>query len=493
MPLLQLKGVTKEFTGTRALADVSLELNTGEIVGLIGENGAGKSTLIKILAGVHRPDEGTILWQGRGIHFRNPHTAIAAGVATIHQELAYFEKLTVAENLLMGEAWPRLGWGGIDWKRLNQLASERLAACELQIDPHAIIQSLSPAQRQEIAIARALSQKAKLLILDEPTASLTEPEVERLVSHLTRLKKHLAILYVSHRLDEIMTLTDRVVVLRDGKLAAEYSTSEASIERMVRDMVGRQIAGFTRRVPEPRGELVFRARELSRSPLFDKINLEVHAGEVVGLAGLVGAGRSEFARAIFGLYQATSGSMQLRQKSFAPRNPSRARALGVAYLPEERKRQGFVLDHSLRSAISISLLDRISRIGWIAGSREDEIVSDAIGKFRIKAQTTTQPIGTLSGGNQQKALLARCVETDPQFLILDEPTRGVDIGAKVEIHNLISQAARDRKAILLISSDLPELLALSDRIVILHRGKMAGEFAGNEATQEKVLLAASGF
>lgn len=493
MALLELNGITKEFTGTRALSEVSLQLERGEVVGLVGENGAGKSTLIKILAGVHQPTSGQIFWQGNGVRFRTPHAAIGEGIATIHQELAYFEKLTVAENLLMGEAWPRFFWGGVDWQRLNEMASERLAACELKIDPRVLIQSLSPAQRQEIAIARALSQNAKLLILDEPTASLTEPEVERLVSQLTRLKKNVAILYVSHRLDEIMQLTDRVVVLRDGTLAAQYPTAEASIERMVRDMVGRDLASQSQRSGRPPGEIIFSAREFSCPPLFDRINLEVRAGEVVGLAGLVGAGRSEFARAVYGLYKASSGEMKLKGQEFAPANPARARQKGVAYLPEERKRQGLVLDHSLKSAISVGLLDRLSHFGWISVKGEDEAATGVIDKFRIKAQTPEQAVGTLSGGNQQKALLARCLETDPQFVILDEPTRGVDVGAKAEIHGLIGNAARAGKAVLLISSDLPELLGLSDRIVVLHRGRIAGEFAGTEATQEKVLLAASGF
>lgn len=493
MALLELHGITKDFTGTRALSDVSFTLETGQVTGLIGENGAGKSTLIKILAGVHQPGHGKILWQGREARFPNPQAAIAAGVATIHQELAYFEKLTVAENLFMGEPWPRFAWGGVNWKCLNRRAAERLAVCQLQIDPQAIIQTLSPAQRQEIAIVRALSQNARLLILDEPTASLTEPEVKRLVSHLKRLQKDVAILYVSHRLDEIMALTNRVLVLRDGQLAAQYPTAEASIERMVRDMVGREVASLSRRNPTPRGEVVFSARDLSRPPLFDRINLSVQAGEIVGLAGLVGAGRSEFARAVYGLFSATSGTMQIRNEPFAPASPSHARLRGIAYLPEERKRQGFVLDHSLKSAMSVGLLDRISGHGWISSAKEQDLVSRTITKFRIKAHSPEQPVATLSGGNQQKALLARCLETDPQFLILDEPTRGVDIGAKAEIHTLIGKAAADGKAILLISSDLPELLTLSDRVIVLHRGKIAGEFNGPDATQEKVLLAASGF
>jgi rhamnose transport system ATP-binding protein len=492
--LLEVSGISKAFAGTRALSNVSFRLNAGEVTGLIGENGAGKSTLIKILAGVHQPDSGAILWQGTATQFRNPHAALTAGLATIHQELAYFEKLTVAENLLLGERWPRRSWGGVNWRRLNEITAERLKGCELDIDPQWLFQTLSSAQRQEIAIARALSKKARLVILDEPSASLTEPEVERLMAHLGRLKKSgVAILYVSHRLDEILKLSDRVIVLRDGNLAAEYPKSEASIERMVRDMVGRELASLPRRQPGPYGSIVFSARGLSRPPLFESISFDVRAGEILGLSGLIGAGRSEFARAAYGLYSPTSGAMQIAGQAYTPQNASDARRNGVAYLPEERKRQGFVLSHSLQSSISIGLLDCLSRLGWIFGRREEKRVAEAIARFQIKARAQGQPVGTLSGGNQQKALLARWLETDPRFIILDEPTRGVDVGAKVEIHRLISNLASQGKAILLISSDLPELLALSDRVVVLHRGKSTAEFTAEEASQEKILLAASGF
>ncbi len=493
MPLLQVTGLCKAFTGTQALKEVGLSVEAGQVTGLIGENGAGKSTLIKILSGVYQPDAGAILWNGQPARFSDPHAAILAGITTIHQELAYFEKLTVAENLLMGEAWPRRAWGGIHWDRLYQIAAEKLAACDLDLDPRKMFQELSPAQRQEIAIARALSRSARLVILDEPTASLTEPEVQRLIQHLERLKQNgVAILYVSHRLDEILKLTERVVVLRDGSLAAEYPTREASVQRMVRDMVGRELAAAAPRARQPHGPVVFSARNLTRSPLFHDISLEVRAGEILGLGGLVGAGRSEFARAVYGLYGAESGDMQLNQQPYAPPHSSRALQRKVVYIPEERKRQGFVLSHSLNSSMSLPWLRSFSRCGWINAGAEGSRVDHAIHKFRVKTRRASQPVGTLSGGNQQKVLLARWLETDPDFIILDEPTRGVDVGAKAEIHRLIAELAAKGKAILLISSDLPELLALSDRILVLHQGRISAEFTAETASQEQILLSASG-
>lgn len=492
------------------MRDVSLTLDTGEVVGLIGENGAGKSTLIKILAGVHQPDAGQLFWQTRSTKFASPIAALESGIATIHQELAYFENLTVAENLMLGEKWPRRGWGGTDWRALNAEAQQRLTACELRLDPAALFHTLSPAQRQEVAIARSLARDAKLLILDEPTASLTEPEVERLFGHLNRMREAgVAILYVSHRLDEILRITNRVAVLRDGALVAEYETRNATFSRMVRDMVGRElqdaIAPVERRqrtaadqnagakFDSMGGRIVFEVKELTREPLFRQISLSVGSGEIVGLAGLVGAGRSELARALYGLYTASSGTMRLGGETYAPRHPAEARERGVVYIPEERKRQGLVLDHSTASAVSVGFLGAISSFGMVRSRVEVRRVEKAAARFNIKPAEPDLPVGSLSGGNQQKALLARWLETDPLLVILDEPTRGVDVGAKAEIHRLIRELADQGKGIILISSELPEVLALSDRILVLHSGEIAAEYTRTEATQEKVMLAASGF
>jgi ABC-type sugar transport system ATPase subunit len=490
---LELKSVSKAFGGSAALRAVSLTIEPGEQVGLIGENGAGKSTLIKLLAGVHRPDEGEILWQGQIVDFRRPRDAMNAGMATIHQELSYFEKLTVAENLLLGEPWPRTRWGATDWNALYAEARCRLQACELDLDPAAPFHNLSAAQRQEVAIARSLAAEAKLIILDEPTASLTEPEVSRLSAHLQRLRAQgVALIYVSHRLDEILKLTQRVLVLRDGELVAQYPTTETTVRRMVHDMVGRELQPRgTESLPQ-KGPPLLHVENLACEPFFRDISFTVHGGEILGLGGLVGAGRSKLGRAIFGLYKPTAGKMTLNNEAFLPRHPAEARSRGVVYVPEERKRQGFVLEHSVANGISIGFLQSIAKLGWIRGARETLHVEDAVSRFTIKTRDPQQPVVTLSGGNQQKTLLARWLEIDPSLIILDEPTRGVDVGAKAEIQRLIQRLAAEGKGIILISSDLPELLSVSHRILALHGGRIVSEFRAGAVTQEEVLLAASG-
>lgn len=492
--LLRLDGVAKSFGPIQALKPIRLELAAGEVLGLVGENGAGKSTLIKILSGVHAPDTGAITWQGKAVRFRSPHEAMDAGIATIHQELACFEPLTVAENLLMGEPWPRHRWGGVDWRAFHAEAQQRLAAFALDFPTTRAFRDLSSAQKQEVAIVRALSRQARLLILDEPTASLSEPEVHRLMTHLQRLRAAgVAILYVSHRLDEILRLTDRVAVLRDGELVATYPTREADVPRLVRDMVGRpleQVYPHARAAPP--GPVLLELRGVTRQGMFRDISLQVRAGEIVGLAGLVGAGRSELARAIYGLYPIDSGRMWLHGKPWRPGGADQAVRAGLVYVPEERKRQGLVLDHSVGHSISIGFSDLLARWGLIRPREESQRVQHAIGTFGIRTTGPTQPVGALSGGNQQKTLLARWLERDPAVLLLDEPTRGVDVGAKAEIHALIDRLAGQGKAVLLISSELPEVIGMSDRVLVMHRGAIAAELCGPALTQENIILAASG-
>ena len=493
-PLLRLEAVEKSFPGVRALKPLTLELERGEVLGLVGENGAGKSTLIKLLSGVYSPDGGSITWKGSRVRFHSPSDALQAGIATIHQELAYCGHLSVAENLLLGEIWPRKAWGGIDWMALHAEASRRLERFELQVPTRKFVQQLSAAEKQEVAMARALSQESQLLILDEPTASLSEPEVNRLFRHLDLLRRAgVAILYISHRLDEILKLTDRVVVLRDGELVAVYPTAEATVQRVVRDMVGRsleQVCPHLRSVIP--GKPLLELSRVTRAGMFQDVTLDVRSGEIVGLAGLVGAGRSELGRAIYGLYPLESGSMRLRGQPWSPRSPHQALKKGLVYLPEERKRQALVLDHSLRDSISIGFSDLISKWGWIDRREESSRLRELIEAYRIRAASLFQTVGTLSGGNQQKTVLARWLGRDPEVILLDEPTRGVDVGAKAEIHALIDRLAGCGKAVLLISSDLPEVLGMSDRILVMHQGTIAAELKGEEMTQEKVILAASG-
>jgi rhamnose transport system ATP-binding protein len=493
--LLRLESVSKNFGATRALKPLSLDIEAGRVIGLIGENGAGKSTLIKILSGVHKPDTGKIFLEEKQVSISNPHQAVAYGIATIHQELASFEWLTVSENLLLDELWPRKAFCFVDWPRLHQKAAERLRGFEIDLDPRAKLNSLSSAQRQELAIVRALSKKARLLILDEPTASLTEPEVQRLLAKIKQLRASgIAVLYVSHRLDEILQIADQIVVLRDGELVAQYPTAQANVNRMVHDMVGRKIEEqYARKKQHSIGEPILQVERVTREPFFRDISFELRTGEITGLAGLIGAGRSELARAIFGLYPPDSGTLRLRGKPFRPKSSSESVASGIAYLPEERKRQGFAPQNSVRDAITMVLLRSLSRLGLVNSKQQTKVAAEAISKFSIRAGSQEQKIGSLSGGNQQKALLARWLETHPDLIILDEPTRGVDVGAKAEIHRIIDELARAGKAVLLISSDLPEVISLSDRVLVLHQGRLVKELHPPEISQENILLAASGF
>jgi rhamnose transport system ATP-binding protein len=492
--LLELRHIAKSFAGVAALSGIDLTLNAGEILGLVGENGAGKSTLIKLISGVTTPDVGRIELAGKLVAFGSPRDALAAGVAAVQQEIECFPHLSVAENLMLGERWPRRPWGTVDWRALHAEAARRLSQFGLSIETHRMVEELTAAEKQEIGIAGAVARRARLLILDEPTASLTEPEVRRLFSHVRRLREQgVAILYVSHRLDEIFELTDRIAVLRDGALVAVHRTGQIDAARLAFDMVGRPLEQvYPRTRGGTLGPPLLELNGVSRGGLFHDVSLSVRAGEIVGLAGLVGAGRSELARAIYGLYRLERGTMRIDGASWRPSRSRDALRAGLVYIPEERKRQGFVVDHPLASAIGIGFSDQLTRWGMIRPQLERRRVAEAVERYAIRASGPLQPVATLSGGNQQKALLARWLERDPRVVILDEPTRGVDVGAKAQIHALIDQLAARGKAILLISSDLGEIVGMSDRIPVMNRGTIETELSGIEITAHNVILAASG-
>ena len=401
----------------------------------------------------------------------------------------------------MGEAWPRQKWGGVDWPALNAEANRRLTDFGLSLETHRTLGELTAAEKQEIAIAGALARPARFVILDEPTASLTEPEVKRLFSHLRRLRSQgVTILYVSHRLDEIFELTDRIIVMRDGSLVASHRTAEVDAPRLVHDMVGRPLEQVYPRTCASRKEVAtpvgtvpqLELSDVTRSGMFRNVSLTVRAGEIVGLAGLVGAGRSELARAIYGLYRTEAGTMRLCGRDWRPAHPRESLSAGLVYVPEERKRQGLVLEHSLAEAISIGFSDRLTRFGLIPARVQRRRVAEAIKTYDIRAGSSRQAIATLSGGNQQKALLARWLERGPEVIILDEPTRGVDVGAKSQIHALVDSLAAKGKGILFISSDLGEIVGMSDRILVMNRGTIETELRGEQMTAQNVILAASG-
>ena len=496
-PLLELAGVCRSFGGVEALQPTTLSVVPGEVLGLVGENGAGKSTLIRLISGVLRPDSGELRWRGNHVVLDSPRRAIDLGIATIHQELEYCGHLSVAENMMLGETWPT-GWGRwIDWPALQAEARNRLqrAGCDVAVDME--FSRLTAVEKQLVAIATSLARDARLLILDEPTASLAAPDARRLIEHLKTIRDSgVAIIYVSHRLDEVLELSTRVAVLRDGEMVHLADSNELDGPGLVREMIGRSLQHvFSRtrgREDEDPESVLLRVERLGREGLFSNVSLEVRAGEVVGLAGLVGAGRSELARAIYGLYRADSGTMELLGRPWSPRSPWEALRAGLVYLPEERKRHGLVADHAVAPTLTIGIRDRLTRWGLIGRAQERARVAAMISDYDIRCSGPDQVVGTLSGGNQQKALLARWLERDPRVLLLDEPTRGVDVGAKAEIHSMIDRLAAAGHGVLLISSDLPEVVGMSDRVLVMSRGTVVAELSGELQTEREVLQAAAG-
>lgn len=479
--------IGKRFPGVQALADVSLEFRPGECHALIGENGAGKSTLGKIIAGIHRPDEGAVRVDGRRVTFRTPREAARAGIRIVHQELAFCPNLSIAENLFLGELPSRRGW--LDRAALQKQAEEQLATIGLSLDPRTRMETLSTAQEQMVQIAAAAGRRARLIILDEPTSSLSQAEADRLFAILRRLREAgTAIIYVSHRLEEILALSDRISVLRDGRLVGTRERRDATPAELVRLMIGREIEEYApRHVPGTLGETALAVRDLESAGRFSRVSFDVRRGEIVGMAGLVGAGRSEIAQALFGIDQSARGRVEALGRRVEGRSPSAAISAGIGYLPEDRKRQGLVLELKSRENISLPSLDRLRRAGLVQRGRERKLTTEHVEQLHMRPSDAEKTVSGLSGGNQQKVALAKWLARRCPVLILDEPTRGVDVGAKAEIHALIDSLASAGHAILLISSEMPELLRLSTRILVVSRGRIAGELTQAEATQERVM------
>jgi inositol transport system ATP-binding protein len=498
--LLAVEGVTKHFPGVTALSDVSLDVRRGEILGLLGENGAGKSTLLKILSGVMPPSAGRIVFDGQEFRPDNPQDAKRLGIVTIYQELSLIPALTVAENIFVGRA-PIGRFGLVSWRRMAAASREIIARVGLTIDPRTPVSALSVAEQQLVEIARALSLESRLIIMDEPTSALTETEVQKLLGIMDRLRKDgVSIMFVTHRLEEASAICDRVTVLRDGKLAGNLDRRNGPIQlpRIIERMVGRAASELyarpTERHPAGAVRLSIRGLRTERDPeaphaiVLEGVDLEVKAGEILGVAGLVGSGRTELARAIFGADRIAAGTITLDGQPIAPASPADAVRLGIGLVPEDRKQQAIFAALGILPNFSVAALGQFSnRFGIMKERRE----RDALATFRkmlsIRMASADQTIEGLSGGNQQKVILARWLARDPKVLIVDEPTRGVDVGAKTEVHQILVQLAARGIAVMMISSELPEILAVSDRIVTMRRGRITGEMPGVEATEEKLM------
>ena len=504
-PALELRAISKSFPGVRALRGVSFDVHPGEVHALLGENGAGKSTLIKILSGVHPPDEGEIYLRGERVQFANPGQAQARGIATIYQEFSLYPELTVAENIFAGHPPRWLGGLALDWRRTAREAAKLLETLDAgDIDVRARVGSLSVGNRQRVEIAKALSRQAQVLILDEPTAVLTQHDAERLLDVVRRLRDQgVAIIYISHRLDEIFALASRITVLRDGQWIATQPTAETNENALIRQMVGRALqqeptleeaAKPTSATDEAGPAVVLRAHQLACRPLLREASFTLRAGEIVGLAGLIGAGRAELAQAIFGSAPAEGGTLEVNGRAVRIRRPEDAIALGIAYVPEDRQRQGLVTAMSVGQNVGLTRLRELRRGGvFLDFAAEDRLAQGYVEQLRIKTPNVQEIVRNLSGGNQQKVVLSKWLATKPKILIVDEPTRGIDVGARAEIHRLIVALARDSGlAVLVISSDLQEVLRLSDRVLVMHNGRLVREIPRAEATQESVMTAALG-
>jgi len=489
--VLKANNISKTFPGVKALDSVDIELRKGEVLALVGENGAGKSTLTKILSGLHMPDRGSgeIRLSGDVVHFQNSKDAKNSGLITIYQELSLVPELSVAENIFLGNL-PRTKMGLIDWKRLNSLAEGILQDIELDISPKQILGNLSISKQQMVEIARALSQGAKVIIFDEPTSSLTETEKDVLFKNIRKLKsKDVAIVYIPHKMDEVFELTDRIAVLRDGQNSGGLITKDASLDDVIQLMIGRVIDDYFHKNEAEKGDEVLKVEGLSLSGQFDDISFSVKSGEVVGLYGLVGAGRSEVAETIFGARKADSGRVSLFGKEVHIKTTGDAVRLGIGFLPEDRKEQGLVLGMSCRENMSIAKLPWISNYGFLSQSEEEDIYKEFKDKLSISTPGPAQKVITLSGGNQQKIVLAKWLSLEPKMLILDEPTRGIDVGSKAEIHKLIAKLAESGIAVVVISSEMPEIMGVSDRIITMRAGKTTGEFAGDGITETNLINA----
>jgi rhamnose transport system ATP-binding protein len=491
--LLTASDITKAYAGVQALKGASYSLRAGEAHALVGENGAGKSTLIKIMTGAVQADGGELRLNGEPITHPSPLAARRLGIVAIYQQPALWPELTVAENIALGLEQQR-PWHRVDWKRRRRQAAALLARVGAKIDPEAEAGELTMPEQQLVEIARALGADAKVLIMDEPTASLSEEETQHLFRVIRELRAQgVGIIYISHRLDELPLIADRVTVLRDGRTIATREMSEVDRHELIRLMVGRELSAVFPKKSVALGETILELRQVGcRAAGVRDVTLSVRAGEILGLAGLVGAGRTELAKTIFGLTPADAGTILWRGEPVSITSPAEAIKLGLAYVPEDRRRHGVILELAVSANTTLAALDKLARFGFLDFQQERRIAADYAARLAVKTPSLLQPAATLSGGNQQKVALSRWLATEPAVLILDEPTQGIDVGAKAEIHALMGELAARGMAILMISSELPEILGMSDRIAVMHAGRVVGMLNAAEATQQDILALALG-
>jgi rhamnose transport system ATP-binding protein len=489
-PVLKASDIRKHFAGVDALRGVDLDLYAGEVHALVGENGAGKSTMVKILAGIHKPDAGAIRIDGELQEIANPEHSRTLGIAVVHQEPVLFPQLSVAENIYL-ENPPRTRFGNVDWRRMYAEAQDKLDGFGVPLSARRPVEGLSAAEQQLVELARALTFKAKVLVLDEATASLSSTEVERLFALVQSLKEQgVALMFVGHRLDEVFRVADRLTVLRDGALVRTAMAPEVTIDDVIRAMVGRQLDSLYPKVKGDIGETVLEATGLTRRGFFEDVSFDLRRGEILGFAGLVGAGRTEIARAIFGIDSLDAGTIRINGSAVVPRSPKQMMREGIALVPEDRHAQGVVLELPITPNITLPVLPELARGGMLDTGREERLAQEYAERLQVKASSLKQVVASLSGGNQQKVVLAKWLVTKPSIIILDDPTRGIDVGTKAEVHRLMSSLATEGVAIILISNELDEVRAMSDRLLVFSRGRLAARFDQPPFDEEQVMAAA---
>jgi rhamnose transport system ATP-binding protein len=491
-PILEMRGISQIFPGVKALDGVDIALYPGKVTALIGENGAGKSTLVKILTGIYRPNEGEIVIDGQPVAFASAQAAIDAGVTAIHQETVLFDELTVGENIFLGHA-PKTRFGMIDWRSINGRSSALLRELESTIDPTIRLKDLSIAQRHLVAIARALSVEARIVIMDEPTAALSRKEIDDLFRIVETLKRQgKAILFISHKFDEVYEIAENYAVFRDGRMVGSGVLRDTPQEEIVRLMVGRDVHDVFPKMPAVIGQTVLKVDRYCHDTEFRDISLELRRGEILGVYGLIGAGRSEFCQSLFGMTRPASGRLFLENREIAIRSSADAIAAGIVYVPEERGRHGLALEMPIYQNMSLPSLARLSARGFLRLANEFSLARKYAERLDLRAAALSVPVGTLSGGNQQKVVIGKWLATRPKVIILDEPTKGIDIGSKAAVHGFISELAGEGLSIIMISSELPEILGMSDRVMVMREGLQAGTYDRAGLTAETLVRAATG-